>query len=99
MQLTANAIPGRREAMVQMYDGLIAATEIPEVQIYHRLEAISAPTLIISGRNDVRASWERAEEARTRIPDAKLLLFEQCGHSPMSEHPDRFNHALREFLG
>jgi pimeloyl-ACP methyl ester carboxylesterase len=33
-----------------------------------------------------------------RMPNAQLVVFDQCGHLPMIEHPERFNQTLRDFL-
>lgn len=98
VQMTANAQPGRFEATHDLYDSLIGAAARPEYQAFHRLEQISVPTLIITGREDIRASWERAEEAARRIPDARLVILEQCGHAPMLEHAVRFNQEIDAFL-
>lgn len=98
MQLTANALPGRMQASLNFYDRVIAALTDPEVQIYSRLEMIRSPTLIITGRDDPRASWQRAEDARRRLSDARLIVFDDCGHGPMFEHTVKFNAAVAAFL-
>jgi 2-hydroxy-6-oxonona-2,4-dienedioate hydrolase len=98
LQLVANAQPGRSEASRRTYDGLLASVDESEWQAYPRLEKITAPTLLITGRNDPRASWRRAEEAAARIPRCESRVYEQCGHAPMLEHPARFNAELAQFL-
>jgi pimeloyl-ACP methyl ester carboxylesterase len=96
--LTSNALPGRRESAERFYDALIASAVRDDCQTWPRLEAISMPTLIVTGRNDIRASWEQAVQASTRIPDCRIEIFEACGHGPMAEHPERFNEILQQFL-
>jgi pimeloyl-ACP methyl ester carboxylesterase len=39
-----------------------------------------------------------AGELAKRIPDAQLLVFENCGHCPNIEQAERFNQALIAFL-
>jgi len=96
--ITANAQPGRQEAAMDLYDSLIASANTPSVQAYPRLEEIQQPTMMIVGRNDIRASWQRAQEASARIPNCKLSIYDACGHAPMQEHAERFNADLRAFL-
>lgn len=98
IQLTANALPGRIRTLEQLYDGMLAALSIPETQVYHRLEQIRVPTLIITGRNDIRASLIWAEKAEQRIPDCRLEVFDECGHGPMFEDQERFNSVVMKFL-
>lgn len=96
--LTANALPGRAKAINDLYDSLIGSSAAASAQVFHRLEQIQQPTLIITGRNDPRANWARAEEAARRISHCRLIIYDECGHAPMQEHPHRFNVDLRTFL-
>jgi pimeloyl-ACP methyl ester carboxylesterase len=98
MQLTANALPDRAQASIDLYESLLGSLDDPAYQSFHRLEDISAPTLIITGRNDPRASSALAEAAIRRIPQGELMILERCGHAPMLEHPGLFNARLRAFL-
>ena len=98
VQLTANALPGRLQNAEQLYDAMIPALAVPEAQVYQRLEQILQPTLIVTGRNDIRASWQLAEQASKRIPDCQFEVFEECGHGPMFEQPMQFNALVGEFL-
>lgn len=59
---------------------------------------ISAPTLILWGRQDPVLPFKQALVAAQRIPKAKLYIFERCGHAPMIEHPDEFNARVAEFV-
>lgn len=61
------------------------------------LGAIKAPTLVLWGRNDIVTPPEAAVEFSERIPDARLVWIEQCGHAPMIERPDEFSDALLVF--
>ena len=60
---------------------------------------IEAPVWILRGGGDL--DWmPEAHEARYRelIPGAKLIRWDDVGHSPHIEAPDRFGELLREFL-
>jgi 2-hydroxy-6-oxonona-2,4-dienedioate hydrolase len=67
-------------------------------RILDRLEALRLPTLVVWGRDDKGGIYESAVAAVARMPDARLVAFEQCGHLPMLEHPQRYNALLREVL-
>lgn len=95
--LTANASPGRREASVEFFDGLLACATDPVCMVQPRLEQLQMPVMFISGREDIRANWRFAVKANDRVAGSQLHLFEQCGHGPMAEHPARFNALIRQF--
>ena len=86
-QLTSYAYPDRIDAYKRTADGLLATADSEEFRVYSRLEEIAVPTLVITGREDIRASWERAQEGSKRILNCDFHIFEKCGHLPMSEHP------------
>jgi 2-hydroxymuconate-semialdehyde hydrolase len=52
-------------------------------------ELISAPTLIIAGENDKLREPGYANELGERIPDARLLVYQGCGHMPNLELPEQ----------
>ena len=67
-------------------------------RILERLEAIGAETLVVWGREDRGAAYDSAAAAVKRMPRARLVAFERCGHLPMLEHPQPYNELVREFL-
>jgi pimeloyl-ACP methyl ester carboxylesterase len=95
--LTANALPGRRQSSPAFIDALIAAAGDPACRVQPRLEELRMPVLFITGRDDVRARWQAAVEARERIPGSQVHVFEHCGHGPMAEHPLPFNRLVSQF--
>jgi len=98
-QLTSYALPDRFDAYKATIRGLIGTIESDEHRIYSRLEQLRARTLIVTGRNDIRADWRRHVEARRRMPNARLVVFDACGHLPYMEHPAEFNDIVGTFLG
>nr|WP_044200395.1 alpha/beta hydrolase [Oscillochloris trichoides] len=62
------------------------------------LEAIRAPTLLISGKADRIARPNQAAAILERIPGAQLALLESCGHLPPIEFPDAYHTILNDFL-
>lgn len=63
-----------------------------------KIGGITAPTLLIWGRQDIVTPPEAAEGFKSAIPDSRLVWFEQCGHAPMIEAPEQFAAALVAFV-
>ena len=63
-----------------------------------RLNEIAVPTLVIVGRHDFITNVTMAEEMVSRIPDARLELFEDSGHYALVEEPEKFRRVLKEFV-
>jgi len=71
---------------------------IPNFDLTSRLSEIKVPTLVIVGRHDWITPLEASEELAAHIPNAELVIFENSGHSPQQEEPERFIRVVREFL-
>jgi len=56
------------------------------------------PLLAIAGRADGIVTPDLVQEFRKALPAATLVTFEQSGHLPFVEEPDRYVQVLREFL-
>ena len=67
-------------------------------RIYDRLEDIAVETLIVWGRQDPRGLHEQAVAGVKRMPNARLITYEECGHLPFLEKPDQYNADIRAFL-
>lgn len=66
-------------------------------QIRDSAHQITAPTLIVWGKQDRVVPLRHAFTARKRIPNARIHLFEKCGHTPQLEYPAQFNALIQEF--
>lgn len=62
------------------------------------LPAISCPTLVLCGRQDMLTPLALSEEMAGLIPDAELVVIEDCGHLSTMERPDAVNAAMRAWL-
>lgn len=63
-----------------------------------KIGGISAPTLLIWGRQDIVTPPEAAEGFLSTIPDSRIVWFDNCGHAPMIECPEQFASALVDFV-
>ena len=59
---------------------------------------IEAPTLILWGRWDPYFPSKYGGRALRAIPNSKLKLFGQSGHSPHQREPAEFNRVVADFL-
>ena len=63
-----------------------------------RLGEITAPTLVMAGRDDFIFPPECQRELAARIPNASLQLVDRAGHNPHIERPDEVMVAIRTFV-
>lgn len=63
-----------------------------------RLNELNIPVLIIWGDSDRYISPKTAGSVKTELPCSDLIMFKNCGHSPMLEYPEMFSTAVREFI-
>lgn len=73
-------------------------TLMPGWSVVGRLGEITAPTLVVAGREDFVFPPECQQELVTRLGHAELLLVDEAGHSPQDEFPDHVVPAVRRFL-
>jgi len=71
---------------------------IPNFDISGRLHEIKCPTLIVVGRHDWITPVSASEEIAAGIPNSRLVIFENSGHSPQIEESEKFIALVREFL-
>lgn len=67
-------------------------------QIRDAAHEIRVPTLIVWGKQDRVLPIQHAFTAKKRIPNARIHLFERCGHTPQLEYPAQFNALIGEFV-
>jgi 3-oxoadipate enol-lactonase len=63
-----------------------------------RLAAISAPTHVIAGEEDIFIPPRFSREITTAIPGSTLSILPEVGHGMFWETPEAFNEALVGFL-
>ena len=69
------------------------------VTALHRLSTIAnVPTMLIWGAKDRLIPSFHAVEAQRALPHSRVEVFEQAGHFPHLDEPDRFAGVLREFI-
>lgn len=63
-----------------------------------RSRAVNARTLIVWGIDDRSLPVEIGVEAMRYFTEAEFVFLPHCGHWPQTEHADRFNRLVAEFV-
>lgn len=66
--------------------------------VMDKVHLIKAPTLVISGTDDVMTPLKYARYLAERIEGAKLVVIEGTAHFVFLERPDEVNKAIDEFV-
>jgi len=90
-RLEADDFPGFARAVALSIAGAMA-TGIPV------LAELTLPILVVWGRDDRLVSLAESRRLLRDVDHARLVVLERCGHLPMLERPDEFNHRLTDFL-
>ena len=95
----ASARPGAQDALRKLIPRPAAEGEtIVKGFPAGALAKISAPTLVVHGREDRVVPPQCGLLIANSVPDADLHLFGRCGHWVQSEQPRRFVALVRDFL-
>lgn len=62
------------------------------------LAALPMPALIMHGRDDRVVHFEHGLRLVSLIPNARLVLFNRCGHWAQLEHAAEFNRLVDQFI-
>src|ERR1700753_1378849 len=58
----------------------------------------SLPVQIIWGEDDLIIPVDHAHKAHEAIPGSRVEIFEESGHMPFHDHPDRFVEVVVRFI-
>jgi 4,5:9,10-diseco-3-hydroxy-5,9,17-trioxoandrosta-1(10),2-diene-4-oate hydrolase len=95
------SLPGAHRAFLATLRSMASLRGVrPEViaPILDGLATISAPTLIVWGRQDRTLPLAHAHVAQAGLPNADLHVFDPCGHVPQIEWAEEFNALVLDFL-
>ena len=76
----------------EVLDGMIAFDDTDD------LGRIAAPTLLLWGEHDALFPRQEQERLVASIPDARLLVYQETGHCPNWERPERVANDLDAFM-
>ncbi|MEU3616214.1 alpha/beta hydrolase [Streptomyces sp. NPDC006872] len=91
--------PSSPELMMAQAEAVAVYSPLrPDETPFVYLNAITQPTLVLNGENDVMIpsinSWHLAQN----IPDAQLIIYPDAGHGAQFQYPERFLKHAVQFL-
>lgn len=85
--------PGAAEHLAAIRDSM--HWDVPR---WAEIGRITAPTLLVWGRDDRMVPWEHALLPLRQLPDVELRVFSRCGHWAQVERKADFERVVVEFL-
>jgi pimeloyl-ACP methyl ester carboxylesterase len=86
-----------RAAHMDHWQASVDSVSVPHSNMA-ALTSISVPTLVIHGRFDRMVPCEQALQIMSYMPNADLVMLNECGHWPPMERPDAFAALVLDFL-
>ena len=94
-----NSLPGAREATLTIIRKYISVWGVRRRHVVtDRLKSLDITTMLFWGVDDEIIPVKHAHRAAQLIPGSELNVFENCGHWPQMEYPEKFNRLILEFL-
>jgi pimeloyl-ACP methyl ester carboxylesterase len=84
---------GNRDALIRSFEQADHGADV------ERIKTIKTPTLIIWGGKDRLIPPANASSFAAQIAGSKLVMFDDLGHVPQEEDPERTAAAVKTFLG
>ncbi|PSQ00480.1 alpha/beta hydrolase [Halobacteriales archaeon QS_4_70_19] len=84
---------GNRDASLEL-----VRRDADPVHRHEELANLRVPTLVLWGEEDYWIPPRFAEKFADTIPDAEVVTYEDAGHAPMEEFPERTAADIRRFL-
>jgi pimeloyl-ACP methyl ester carboxylesterase len=66
-------------------------------RIEREASLIRQPTMLVWGDDDNHIPIQHARRLRDTMPNARLIVFRNCGHLPPAEYPEKFVEVVADF--
>ncbi len=97
-QLAQTALYGWVHDFARNFNGVMSRSS-NAINLQGAFAQCPIPTLILEAKWDLTWNTDKPERFRKNHPNARLILFEDSGHSPFEDEPQVFFRLLKEFLG
>ena len=92
-------MPGAKEAVVRVIRNAVNLMGIrKQYVLVSELNRLAAPMMVVWGAQDQIIPVSHAYRASEAVPDARLHVFDQCGHWSHMEKASEFNSLAMDFL-
>ncbi len=78
---------------------VMAMTEMTYADLRSALTKVTVPALLLYGEQSKLFPSDLGAWMHEQIPDSELLRFEESGHCPFWEEPEKFNREVADFVG
>ncbi|MDL5159671.1 alpha/beta fold hydrolase [Actinomycetospora termitidis] len=96
--MRAEAASARPDHLENFLEGLPTGGAVSRPVDPAEVRGITAPTMLVHGRDDRVVHHEHSLRLLSMIPDARLVLFNRCGHWAQIEHAAEFNRLVSSFV-
>jgi pimeloyl-ACP methyl ester carboxylesterase len=96
MRYEASALPGEQENYEAIHAGQTSRENSPLTE--EMVRAMTAPTLLVHGRDDLVLSPQISWTMSQLLPNADLHIFHGCGHWAHLERAEDFTHLVGDFF-
>lgn len=90
--------PTARMAFLASLKNIYVEEPSGDAGFWARLAKLQVPALYVYGRQDVLISSRFGGRVAKALPAAKVEVWDDCGHAPQLEHPDRTARTMLEFF-
>jgi 2-hydroxy-6-oxonona-2,4-dienedioate hydrolase len=97
-QQRADGATAHPEHLANFLTGMAGGGPVRTAATPEQAASITAPSLLIHGRDDRVVHYEHSLRLVATIPDSRLVLFNRCGHWAQLEHAAEFNRLVRDFV-
>lgn len=88
-------LKGSKRALLSTLRHFMLEDQTPH---FRRVNHLSFPKMILWGKEDEVLPYAYGQQVRALMPNARFEVFEQCGHVPQFERPEKFNSLCTKFL-
>ena len=89
------AFSGSKRALLSTLRHFMLENHVPHFQ---RVDHLNMKKLILWGKHDRILPLSYGKEVHALMPSARFEVFDDCGHIPHFEEPEKFNQLALEFL-
>jgi 2-hydroxy-6-oxonona-2,4-dienedioate hydrolase len=97
-KLRADAATGRPDHLANWITGQAGGGPVRTVASPEQIASITAPALLIHGRDDRVVHFEHSLRLVSMIRNSRLVLLNRCGHWAQIEHAAEFNRLVADFV-
>ncbi|MGK0374995.1 MAG: pimeloyl-ACP methyl ester carboxylesterase [Arenicella sp.] len=84
---------------IAFINGIIKQVENgADLSINEKVQSISAPSLVLWGKQDPIVPLTHANSYTDNLANARMVLFDDAGHSPQFEIPEKIQAELKAFM-